>query len=249
MLKLAGEFEVGREKIESIVLEFGAPNTGDLEAGTKTISATTEASGVGNADYSSSKTLPKPSDVRLEVKRICARLAVTIDSTNGGFALQCRVYVDAQDADHRLFDVTWDNITGQYFEVIDLTSGTIFDLLSDGSAHTFYFFFWSQYGGHIISQVQLWEGVGTYSTSRQLVLQLSHEGFCYIYVRALQIGSGSGQYTLFFKDQSLQRYKADTSNDGRDLLLIKDIDIKLKGTVATDLNYIDGVAINLRSEQ
>ena len=95
-----------QEKVETIVYPHLIPTTGDLEAATKTITAAVEATGVVNADYSSALTLPKPSDTRLVILKVAARLAVTIDSMTAGH-LYCRVYVDAQDADHRLFNEDW----------------------------------------------------------------------------------------------------------------------------------------------
>ena len=110
-LKLAGE-EIGiQEKIETIVYSPSVKDSGDLESATKTITATAEASGSANADYNAVLTLPDPDDARLVVKRIAARLAVTIDSFDTATILYCRVYVDAQDADHLLFDESW-NSTG-----------------------------------------------------------------------------------------------------------------------------------------
>ena len=40
-----------QEKIEFLKYYPSYPSTGDLEAGTKAITATSESSGVGNADY------------------------------------------------------------------------------------------------------------------------------------------------------------------------------------------------------
>ena len=99
-----------QEKIEVITYEPSAKDTGDLESGTKTITATSEATGVGNADYSQALTLPQPGDGRLVVTRIAARLAVTIDSFDVAEHLYCRVYVDTQDANHLLFDTDCNSI-------------------------------------------------------------------------------------------------------------------------------------------
>ncbi|MEK7281607.1 MAG: hypothetical protein AAB037_04555, partial [Chloroflexota bacterium] len=113
------------------------------EAATKTITATVEATGVGNADYSAALTVAAPADARLVVKRVAARLAVTIDSMTAG-TLFCRVYVDAQAANNRLFDLSW-TTPGAKLAAVDTHSGNlaaVFNLLKDGAAHTFYFFFW-----------------------------------------------------------------------------------------------------------
>jgi hypothetical protein len=138
-------------------------NTGDLEAATKTIIAIAEASGLGSADYSYAATLAIPTDARLVITRIATRLSVTIDSDDGTHDLRCRVYVDAQDANHLLFDVTY-STTGNQLSVQDCLVGTketIFNLLKDGAAHTLYFYFWTP-GNHapVISLVNAWWGVG-----------------------------------------------------------------------------------------
>ena len=150
-----------QERIETISYYPGTQDTGDLESGTNTITATEEASGTGNADYSSNLALPAPDDVRLIVKRIASRLQVTIDSMTAGH-LYCRVYVDQQDTDHRLFDEDWSG-SGDNLDVTDThpeSKATIFSLLRDGASHTFYFFFWVDSGSAVISTVELWEGVG-----------------------------------------------------------------------------------------
>ena len=169
-----------QERIETLAYAAGLQDSGDLEAGTMTVTATAEASGVGNADYSHALALVKPDDARLVVKRIAARLAVTIDSFDTATHLYCRVYVDAQDADHRLFDEDW-NSTGEKLDAVDTHSAalaTIFDLLKDGAAHTFYFFFWvDQPNNAAISLVELWEGVGSCITNPYgEVLAISHKG-------------------------------------------------------------------------
>lgn len=134
-LRLAGE-EIGiQEKIESISYTPGVQGSGDLEAGTRTITATVEASGLGNADYNQALTLAKPDDIRLVVKRIAARLAVTVDSFDAATHLYCRVYVDVQDANHRLFDEDWSS-AGAKLDAVDThpgASATIFGLLKDGA--------------------------------------------------------------------------------------------------------------------
>ncbi len=168
--------------------------SGDKEAATKTISATSEASGVGNADYSSALTLPAPTDARLAIAQITARLAVTIDSDDGTHDLRCRVYVDAQAANNMLFDATY-AATGAQLSVSFCTSSTlatIFALLKDGAEHTFYFFFWSP-GNHspVISVVQVWECVGTGARAWDTLLTLTHTGWVTFLPRLGRTGSGN----------------------------------------------------------
>ncbi len=260
MLKLAGEFEVGQEKIELISYSPGKQDTGDLEVATKTITAISEASGTGNADYSQALTLPKPNDARLVIERIAARLAVTIDSFDTATHLYCRVYVDQQDADHRLFDMDWDS-TGAKLTAVDTHSGTlsvIFGSLKDGSAHTFYFFFWvNQANNAVISLVQLWEGVGTGDTGWQVICRLSHTGITWWNLQTGLQGSGSPD-TLgsIYSSLVAQTFAKWTGNgiyqptSGSPLFISPGTPrINMHGSVATDLNYISNTHIVLRSEQ
>ena len=141
-----------QEKVETILYSPGLQNSGDLEAATKTITALAEATGLANADYSKALTLPKPADTRLELERIGSRLSVTIDSFSVATILYCRVYVDAQDAAHRLFDLSW-TTTGNQLAGTSTTSGTLYPLLSDGQSHTFYFFFWVNQANNAVIKI------------------------------------------------------------------------------------------------
>ena len=161
----------------------------DLEAATKTISRTSEASGVGNADYSYAAALSAApvfsgvattwEAVLMTVVRIATRVAVTIDSDDGTHDLRCRVYVDAQDSDHLLFDLTY-SATGAQAAVQPCLVGSkdiIFNLLKDGATHTFYFFFWSP-GNHspVISLCQVQWGIGSSGTSNAQCMRVSLKG-------------------------------------------------------------------------
>lgn len=258
-LKLAGE-EIGiQERVEATVYNPGLPDTGDLETGTKTITATAEASGVGNADYSEALTLDKPDDTRLIIKRVCSRLKVTIDSMTAG-NLYCRVYVDVQDANHRLFDKDWAS-SGDRLEVVALTSGTLFDLLSDGAEHTFYFFFWVDSDNAVVSLVELWEAVGQNDASgNSYCMQLDHSGLIQLTGIIRRLGTGSmdvrgsiqpgndknvGTVWRFISSASFGIIGAEQPNT---LVLVKDYFYLLtQASVATDLVYVDTLIINRRS--
>ena len=246
MLKLAGESDIGLEKIEQITYVPGLKDTGDLEAGTKTITATTKP---GTADYSAALTLPKPGDARLVIKRIAARLQVTRDSgtsTN----LYCTVSVDSADGStNLLFDAV--DVQANNLQATDLTSGTVFDLLSDGQAHTFYFFFWVDSGDSVISLVQLWEGVGTKSSVVR-VLDISHSGWIELNVLSARQGTGSRKIWLYDNSMNysaLGKVGATTDANIASHGLISDMTIALGTTVSTDLVYIDKILAVLRSEQ
>jgi len=256
MLKLAGESSIGLEKIEQLAYTSGKQDTGDLEAATKTVTATSEASGVGNADYSKALTLPKPSDARLIVKRIATRLAVTIDSFDTATHLYCRVYVDQQDADHRLFDMDWDS-TGAKLTAVDTHSGalsTIFDLLKDGASHTFYFFFWiDQANNAVISLVQLWESVGTCDTygGHREILELNFSGLATIHSSIRRIGTGSSHHGV--SPGAYVHYAYGSGDPARiraEAILVKAGNyMSVAATVSTDISYIEDFYLNIRSEQ
>ncbi len=251
-----------KEKIEFLSYTPGVEDTGDLEAGTKTITATSEASGVGNADYSSAKTLAAPADARLVAKRIAARLSFTIDSFDTATILYCRVYVDAQDADHLLFD-TSHNAASNKLAAEDTLTGTkevIFDLLKDGAAHTFYFFFWvNQANNAVISVVQLWEGVGKAGTNAwdlsKIALELNFDGVFQISWAWSKVGTGAIDGGIYLEGttnwQSHQLRGAYNSSEAANpQLLVKGATFfHIFSSVATDLTYLSSIILVLRSER
>jgi len=185
---------------EMITYYPGIIDSTDLEAATKTITATAEASGTGNADYSKALTLPIPTDARLVMSSIASRVSVTIDSDDGTHDLRCRVYVDSQDANHLLFDLTYATI-GNQLAVVGLTSGTLFNLLKDGAAHTFYFYFWTP-GNHapVISVVQAWYGSGGVKPSAwgTRVLTFTSTPACELQARLYHVPVGTGGQQVHF---------------------------------------------------
>jgi hypothetical protein len=154
--------------INSFLYASSLQDTGDLEAATKTIAATSEGAA---ADYTSaSKTMLNPitpADARFVIRRIATRASITIDSDDGTHDLRCRIYVDTQDTDHLLYDLTFTTI-GNQLAVQDCAVGTkeiIFNIISTSTAHVYKFFFWSP-GNHspVISVVNAWSAVGSTST-------------------------------------------------------------------------------------
>jgi len=250
-----------KEKIESIIYQPSLKNTGDLEAATRTIAATSEASGIGNADYSAAITLTTPSDVRLVIKRITARLAVTIDSFDAATSLYCRVYVDQQDADHRLFDEVWTTAAAQLVAVDTHSAAlsTIFDLLKDGAEHTFYFFFWiDQANNAVISLVQLQEAVGSCDSpwySAGTCLQLDYAGLVSLtYFQARQGTGTPGSWASWGGSLGGQnRFKevsgANVTSGVLLFLANSEVHLRIGGSVDSDINYISSMEFVLRSEQ
>lgn len=246
--------------------------TGDLEAATKTITRTTEASGVGSADYSSAQTLTTVpylnlvastlAACRLDITRMAARLSVTIDSDDGTHDLRCRVYVDAQNANNLLFDVTCTTTGNQLAVQATLvgTKETIFNLLKDGAAHTFYFFFWSP-GNHspVISVCELWYGIGSVGTNSNPCLNLTMKGNASVKVHVLNAISGTvaAMVTIYvpFTD-TLYTYLIGANSTAGFFAQITQISFVLTGKekvylyagAATDLVVIDHLALGLLSE-
>jgi len=257
MLKLARE-GITAEHIEKLSYSPGLQDSGDLEPATKTITATAEASGIANADYCTTLTLPSPSDARLMVQRIAARLVVTIDSMTAG-QINCRVYVDAQDADHRLFDLPWAS-AGAKLAAVDTHTGnlaTIFGLLNDGAAHTVYFFFWVDAGNAVVSLCQIWEAVGSCTTEYwgMEVLALTHAGLVSTADRLQRVGTGQAKQMLLDGGFTQGNFIKEVGNVSElafadsHCLVGNGVHLWLGGSVATDLNYIWVIHFTLRSEQ
>lgn len=164
-------------KIEVLTYPQTYKDSGDLEAATKTISATSEGA---VADYTYSPTALTPStDVRLILAAIALRLQETIDSMNlGCTTLYTRVYVDSQVAGNRVLDINWTSI-GAKINGANLRAANLpamLALLQDGNAHIFYFFHWVDGGNAVISLEQLQWGVGWYGQSGLYGIGVTHYG-------------------------------------------------------------------------
>lgn len=240
-----------QEKIETTAYSPDLQDTGDLEAGTKTITATSEPTGVGNADYNKALTLVAPADARFQILRIAARLAVIIDSMTAGH-LYCRVYVDAQDVDHKLFDEDWTSL-GSKLDAVDTHSGakaTILGLLKDGSAHTFYFFFWVDTGNAVISAVELWEGVGTCDTGwSAFPVEIPFTGLLQFSTTFNRVGSGSSGCHLMPMGLDTSMSIALQADIATGATAVKNPLVRVKGSVATDLDYLTALNAILKSLQ
>ncbi len=179
------------------------------------VTAVAEAVGTGNADghvsitaMSSAMTVNQsavaaPGDPRVIFERIAARLSCTA-STNPN-TLHCRVYIDAQDASHRLFDVSWTGTTAQLFVKDEVPNGAtgngagfpstaVFNNLLDGGVHTLYFFFWNTSSGTATitaNSTELWYGVGTAAASLTECLEITFSGLASVAAVANRIGTGS----------------------------------------------------------
>jgi hypothetical protein len=233
-----------KSKYSQIYLSCSRQDSGDLESATKTITATAEASGLGSADYSKAMTLTAgPSDARLVVNQIAARLNAHIDSLNAGAAhLYCRVYIDAQDANHRLLDVDCTVAAADNFK-LGTAIATLLALLQDNASHTYYFFFWVDAGNAVISACQLWVGVAGRGTGTEKLLTLSFTGDVNFIFQIDREGTGT---------PSLLCYHPNIGNRNT----VKQTDYTIfssgivyfyaLGTVATDLNYLTNIEFTLK---
>jgi len=258
MLKLAGETDIGLEKIEYIQYNPTELTTGDLEAGTHTIVPTTRPA-IASAQYSEALTLPKPDDARVEILRIAARLSVNIAGLGTAAHVYLSVRVDVDDADHELFSEDWTS-TGAKLDAVDTHSGaksTLFDLLKDGQAHTFYFLFWADVANQAtIDAVQLWESVGTCATSNTSCLRVKHTGFAGVTAYIKRTGSGTPVYDALVNgawsglNVCLELSGHDAYPKTMTPFLVPDyLYIFMKGSVGTDLNHPYRNSFMLRSER
>jgi len=152
--------------IKTLSYEPGLQDTGGLELGVNTVVLMAEAAGLGAADYNAALTLPAPTDSRINVLAVAFAMVVSVAVADGN--LRCRVYVDAQDADHMIFDETLAGVAWHTFTTT-VTAAALpiaFALLTDGAAHTFYMFLWKDGlgAGAQVDVVDMIEAVGANDT-------------------------------------------------------------------------------------
>jgi hypothetical protein len=174
-----------QEKIEVLSYAPEIQNSGDLEAATKTISATSKPA---TADYSASLTIPAPNDARWQVKRAGVRLQLTVDSISAGH-LYGSLYVNG--VERKSFDLTG---TGEKIAVVDLTEGQF----NIGTSNNFEVYLWVDTGDATISLCQIWQAVGSTDTGYTFpfCLQLMHKGMAQWMIETNRIGSGSGDLRI-----------------------------------------------------
>lgn len=236
------------ETYELITLAATLQDTGDLEAATKTITATAEPAA---DDYSAALTLPVPSDARLALTRLGTRLAVTLDSLNAG-ATHCyvRVYVDTINANNLLYDLDLaaPAATLNVQQLLVGTKDTIFNLLKGGSAHTFKVRMWVDQGNAVISLVNLWEAVGAVGAASALsCMTLTHVGQFQVSIGFSRVGTGT--MTLKASPTASAFYGPSLTTAITSIILFSPgtTTFPITGTVATDLNYLTAVQLVLRS--
>lgn len=244
------------EKIEHLAYKPDYRSTGDLEPASHTIVPTSRPT-IGRAQYSSTLTLAKPNDARLEAKRIAARLSVNITGLGTATHVYLSVRVDVDDADHEIFSEDWTS-AGTNLAAVDLHASNkpaVFNLLKDGSAHTFYFLFWADAASQAaIDTVQLWEALGTCSTSGDgvPVLGIAHKGLLSLCGKAGGIGTGVQVIQLCSPDMCYRNFAYGSGTEPAvqaTSFVAHNDELRLHGTVGTDLVHLIDIFLHLRSER
>lgn len=145
-------------------------DTGDLEAGTKVVTA---ASQPAVADYSAATfAIGQPSDARLVIKRLCARLGLTVSLiTAPATLLNYVVSIDDPTglvADNQLLTGSFNTATANLIteDIHAASKASLFALLNDGLNHTVYVFLWTNNiaGSVSVTLAQLQMGISTNNT-------------------------------------------------------------------------------------
>lgn len=156
------------ETIEALTYDPVVQDSGDMEAATKTISATSEP---GAADYSVSLTIAAPSDARVIVNRLGVLLGLEIDSWGGG-GTTLNYRIKRAGVSIGTGTVTVIGAIGAQIVTADATAGTL------TGAATYELLFWVDAGSCVLSMAELWVGVGTTANDTPVpILSVSQAGY------------------------------------------------------------------------
>ena len=228
-----------QEKIDTIIYIPSIQDSANLVIDTDVITSTSKAE---TADYSTDLTTPTPSDSRLKVRRLCQRLNIHIDSFDGEPAATKLCYsievngierasgeFTAADADN---PIAWDLTDEQFnFE----------------TANTIDVFLWVDRGSAEISVAQLWQGVGTCTTGwSSFPLEINHKGLAQISAHFTRVGSGTAGVHLLPLGASASMSEAIQSDISSKLSIFSgNAILRLRGTITTDLNYLNVINIGM----
>jgi hypothetical protein len=242
------------EKIETLTYAPGLKGGTDLEAATKTISATSEPA---SADYSSTHTITAPTDARISVLRVQLRLSVTIDSFGGGGAvLNYRVKRGATSVSTGTLSTA--GSTGQKLITFDITTA---GLMTGAQVNNLYL--WVDTGTCVISEVTFWTAVGSCdSISMGSVLSVL-TGPALVRLAGVVSRTGTGTYQLLIGNKTgglssedqiyqLSGLTSRALGSGADyatLFMVPNLLVLYLNapTVATDLCYVSTFGITIRS--
>jgi hypothetical protein len=228
-------------KISGIIYTPWFQDSGNLETGTRTITATTKP---GSADYSASLTMQNADDGRLMVRRLCQRLNLHIDSFGGAPAATRLYYSVAVNGVERASGeftaagadnpIAWDLTEGQF---------------NLGSANVITVYLWVDRGNAVISVAQIWQGVGTCTIWwSSFPLEISHTGLVQVSANFTRIGNGTTSSHLMALGSLASMSESLQADASSKLSIVSgSFAIRLKGTVTTDLNYISNINIELQS--
>ncbi|MFA7217782.1 MAG: hypothetical protein WC057_04190, partial [Dehalococcoidales bacterium] len=185
-----------------------------------------------------------PSDTGLKVCRLCQRLNIHIDSFGGDPAATKLFYSIEVNGTERsggeFISDGADNLISW-----DLTEGQ-FNL---GEANVIDIFLWVDDGSADISVVQMWQGVGTCTTGwSSFPLEVTHKGLAQVSANFTRLGSGNAGCHLMALGTSASMSESLQCDISSQLSVVNGtFAIRMKGSIATDLNYIQTFNISLMS--
>jgi hypothetical protein len=232
-----------QEEINTIIYIPSLQDSGNLVTDTDVIAA---ASKQETANYSADLITSNSPDSRLKVRRLCQRLNVHIDSFQGEPAATKLFYsIEVNGIERASGEFTAAGADNPI--AWDLTDGQ-FNL---GTANTIEVFLWVDRGTAQISVVQLWQGVGTCTTGwASFPLEVIHKGLAQVSANFSRVGIGNPGLHLLPLGSSTSISESLQNDISSKLSITKDIfSLRLKGTIATDLNFIQVLNFSLYNLQ
>ncbi len=239
-LRLYGDAAAQRTT-STIVYAPGLADSGDMEPGTRSITATSRPS---SADYSVSVSVPLPPDPRVTVLRMGVRARVGIANFGGSPAAGALFYALRVNGVDRLSG-SW-TAPGNQTAVEDLQPGA-FNL---GSPNLLELFLWVDRGQVDVNLAQVWLAVGSKQSSSVMapVVQVRHQGLASLVAQVDVAGAGSPTIALSHPQQPALEM-AVVQGAGLRLrvpcALVENPVLLVGGSVATDLNYLRGLVLTL----
>jgi hypothetical protein len=241
-LSLVGAAARTVEAVDHIVYTPGLADSGDLEAGTKSVTATSQQ---GTPDYSADLTVPAPSDGRVQVERLALRGLVHIDSFGGAPAATKLFYTLKVNGVAKVTGGELTSAAADNLFALDVTADFLLGSPNDVDLHL-----WVDQGDAIVSVAQLWLAVGAVTTGEPArALLIGHHGLLSLTAVIERVGSGSPTITLTPPSTGWYVFASASGTNGRLQLpafVCRDNPLRLSGTVATDLNYLSALYLNLR---
>jgi len=207
-------------------------DSGDLEAATRTITATSKPA---SADYSTNLTIASPPDARLRVMQLGLRWQVTIDAFGTGTTtLNYSVHVNGIER----ASGSW-TATGANFGAVNLQEGQ-FNL---DVANTIEIFLWVDAGaGATISLAQFWLAWGHAGSVWYWIAEIEHTGFLSTQGLLARQGTGTPTFYIFgdpafYVHACLWATQGAGAGLGLPIALARKFRLACGGSVSTDLNY------------